>query len=312
VTGARRAPYNRLLRAMPMPTFETVDAPRPEDEDRYRRALEEGRILLFPRTPFALPEEDRAFLLRQRQSGAGYHKNIAYRPAHDRVTGSAGTGEDALGLLRVLRAYSRAVAAFTASILPAYAERWRVDFASFRPEEEAGRELPLRSRNDLVHVDAFPTRPTHGDRILRVFTNVNPEAPRVWRSGGTFDDLAGRFASASGLLQRSRREGFGDSVRRLARSAGLPVAVRSPYDRFMLSFHHFLKENRDFQDEDGKATLRFPAGSTWMVFTDMVSHAVLAGRYALEQTFIVSRDSLALPDKAPIAILERIAGTPLR
>ena len=226
------------------------------------------------------------------------------------MTGSA-SGADAEGLRRVLRDYSRSVVAFTASILPTYAARWRVDFASFRPEEEAGRGLSLRSRNDLVHVDAFPTRPTRGDRILRVFTNVNPEAPRVWRSGGTFEDLAARFASASGLLDHARRAGAGGALRRLARAVGLPVAARSPYDRFMLSFHHFLKENRGFQDEGGKATLEFPAGSTWMVFTDMVSHAVLGGRYALEHTFIVSRGSLALPDKAPIAILEGIAGAPL-
>jgi hypothetical protein len=274
--------------------------------------LEEGRILFFPRTPFALPDEDRAVLLRQRQSGAGYHKNIAYRPAQDRVTGAAGRRSEADGLRRVLRDYSRSVVAFTAGVLPAYAARWRVDFASFRSEEEAGRGLSLRSRNDLVHVDAFPTRPTRGDRILRVFTNVNPQAPRVWKSGGTFEDLAARFATSSGLLERARREGPGGAVRRLARAAGLPVALRSPYDRFMLSFHHFLKENHAFQDEGGKTTLSFPAGSTWMVFTDMVSHAVLGGRYALEQTFIVSRQSLALPEKAPIAILERIAGAPLQ
>jgi hypothetical protein len=43
----------------------------------------------------------------------------------------------------------------------------------------------------------------------------------------------------------------------------------------------------------------------------MVSHAVLSGQYALEQTFIVPRESLALPEKAPIAILERIAGAKL-
>jgi hypothetical protein len=290
--------------------IEAVDAPRPGDEDRYRRVLEEGRILLFPRTPFALAEEDCALLLRQRPSGAGYHKNIAYRPTEDRVTGAAGGSEE--GLARVLREYSRSVVQLTSSILPSYAARWRVDFASFRSEEEAGRELPLRSRNDLVHVDAFPTRPTRGDRILRVFTNVNPEAPRVWASGGTFEELAARFATASGLLPRSRRAGVDGALRRLARAAGLPVALRSPYDRFMLSFHHYLKENRAFQEEGGKITLRFPAGSTWMVFTDMVSHAVLAGRYALEQTFIVSRESLALPEKAPIAILERIAGVSLR
>jgi len=47
---------------MPMPTLEAVDAPRPADEDRYRRVLEEGRILFFPSTPFSLPDEDRAVI----------------------------------------------------------------------------------------------------------------------------------------------------------------------------------------------------------------------------------------------------------
>jgi hypothetical protein len=38
---------------------------------------------------------------------------------------------------------------------------------------------------------------------------------------------------------------------------------------------------------------------------------VLSGQYALEQTFIVARESLALPERAPIAVLERLAGAPL-
>jgi hypothetical protein len=45
-----------------------------------------------------------------------------------------------------------------------------------------------------------------------------------------------------------------------------------------------------------------------MVFTDGVSHAVLSGRHALEQTFLISRDSLANPESASIAVLERLAG----
>ena len=277
-----------------------------------RRSLEEGRILLFPSASLALPPEDVAFLLSQRQSGARYHKNIAYRPAQGRISGVAGgEGADTERLRSVLAEYSRRAVEFAAGVLPDYARAWKVDYASFRPLEEEGRELPLRARNDLVHVDAFPTRPSGGDRILRVFTNVNPVAPRVWKSAGTFDDLAGRFAVSSGLLARARRPRLADLARRLGRAVGLPVAVRSPYDRFMLSFHHFLKENRAFQEESEKATLSFPPGSTWMVFTDMVSHAVLSGRFALEQTFIVAREGLALPHRAPIAILERIAGAPM-
>jgi hypothetical protein len=43
----------------------------------------------------------------------------------------------------------------------------------------------------------------------------------------------------------------------------------------------------------------------------MVSHAVLSGQFALEQTFIISTSALALPEKAPVRVLERIAGCPL-
>jgi hypothetical protein len=45
-----------------------------------------------------------------------------------------------------------------------------------------------------------------------------------------------------------------------------------------------------------------------MVFTDMVTHSVLQGQFALEQTFLIGRETLTVPEKAPIAVLERIAG----
>jgi len=294
-------------------TVETPGDPTPERETGWRGALEEGRILYFPRTPFELPEADRAFLLSQRQVEAGYHKNIAYRPESDRVSGfvKQRPGDDET-LRRVLRDYSRRAIEFTGRLLPTYARGWRVDFASYRPQEEAGRRLSLRARNDLVHVDAFPTRPSRGDRILRVFTNINPAVARVWQTAETFDELAARFALSSGLLARARRPGAGQTLRRALHAVGLPVTARSAYDEFMLRFHHFLKENHAYQDREAvKATHRFPPGSTWIVFTDMVSHAVLSGQYALEQTFIVARATLALPDKAPIAILERLAGARL-
>jgi hypothetical protein len=96
-----------------------------------------------------------------------------------------------------------------------------------------------------------------------------------------------------------------------AASAGLPVATRPPYDEFMHRFHNFLKENESYQESARAERLSFPPGSSWMVFTDMVSHSVLSGQYALEQTFLIARSSLALPQKAPIAILERLAGRAL-
>jgi len=188
--------------------------------------------------------------------------------------------------------------------------------ASFRPVEEEGRRLSLRARNDLLHVDAFPTRPTNGNRILRVFTNINPINPRVWVTTQTFDALAPQFAMSAGLpdIAAHARSPFRQPRRwliRLARAVGIPIIDRSSYDEFMLRFHHYLKANREFQESCPKCRWEFPPNSTWIVFTDMVPHAALSGQFALEQTFIVSRDALLLPHKAPIRILETLCGTPL-
>ena len=98
---------------------------------------------------------------------------------------------------------------------------------------------------------------------------------------------------------------------KVARALGLHGATRSPYDRWMLRFHHFLKASQDFQRSTPRSRWEFPPLSTWLAFTDTVSHAVLSGQFALEQTFIVSLRSLVLPEKAPVRVLERQAGCPL-
>jgi hypothetical protein len=297
-----------------VPVVDAETLPREESARSLAacRALEEGKILLFRESPLEIPAADREFRLRQRQTEAGYHKNIAYRPGSDRVTGVAKQqAEDALELKRVLRDYSRAAVAFASRLLAPYASKWKLDYASFRPQEEAGRKSRVHARNDLLHVDSFPTRPTRGDRIFRFFTNVNSSAPRVWRTGETFPELAERYAVSSGLLGKVTRSGPGRSVARLLQSAGLPVSARPPYDEFMHRFHNFLKENTQYQDSARSETVSFPPGATWMVFTDMVTHAVLSGQFALEQTFLIARDSLVLPQMAPVAVLERLAGKEL-
>ena len=100
-------------------------------------------------------------------------------------------------------------------------------------------------------------------------------------------------------------------MRAIAAELGWPGAGRAPYDQFMLAFHNFLKENADFQNNFEKTRIEFPPGSTWIVLTDGVAHAVLSGQFALEQTFIVPPPALAAPDKAPIRILESLCNTRL-
>jgi hypothetical protein len=284
---------------------------------QYCRLLEEGHILFFSKTPFDLPESERAFLLVQRQVDANYNKNIAYRPKEDAVMGFVKRSDEDVEKLRcIMRTYSQQVTQLLASLLPPYVPSWRVDYASFRPQEEQGRNLRLLARNDLLHVDAFPMRPTFGDRILRVFTNVNPVKARHWITSDTAEVLIKRF---SGSLDLALPKPAGESVwrpirrsiARIARSAGLPVVLKSPYDEFMLRLHDHLKKNSEFQKTCAKEHLDFPPGSTWIVFTDFVSHAALSGQYALEQTFIIARESLVFPEKAPVNILENVVGAPV-
>jgi hypothetical protein len=282
---------------------------RPNQADPHE-ILERGDVVLFRETPFDMPAAEREFILSVRLNPE-FHKNIAYKPNADRISGVAKLEADAVARLHnALRNYSRRVVEFAAQALPRYQSRWRLDYASLRPVEERGRELPLKKRNDLLHTDAFPTRPTNGDMILRIFTNVNPSQPRVWITSDPFEALANRYAANAGLAAAARPDPlFG--IRKAMGALGLPVIARSPYDRFMLGFHDYLKMNEAFQRDCPKYRFEFPPGATWMVFTDVVPHSVESGQFAMEQTMIVSHKSLADPRRAPIAILEKLAGRSL-
>jgi hypothetical protein len=296
--------------------------PRPGDvaPEEWCRRLEAGDILFFPDSPVPIPAGDLEFLLGRRQSGSALHKNIAYKPDRDSLSGvdrgQAGpeAAAEIFRLHSILRRYSRDAAGFLASFLTPYEGRLRLDYASFRPLEEQGRDLPPRRRNDLLHTDAFPTRPTRGARILRFFNNIHPERSRDWVVGEPFEAIAKQFAPKQIALPRPNTA-LGRRVKSMAASAGLgrvfPALRRSPYDGFMMRFHNFLKENAAFQAECRKSSVRFPPGSSWLAYTDMVPHAVLAGQYALEQTFLVDHAAMVAPEHSPLSVLEAMAGRAL-
>jgi hypothetical protein len=293
---------------------------KPPNLDQARawcRRLESGEILHFPETPVPIPPDDLRFLLGQHQTGSALHKNIAYKPARDELSGadekSANPAE--LDQLRaVMRRYSASVVAFLKEFLAPYEARWLLDYASFRPIEERGRDLALRKRNDMLHTDAFPTRPTRGRRILRFFHNIHPTRTRDWIVSEPFARVVGAFAP--GRLAVPHADGAAAVAgKQLARALGLggliPQLKRTPYDQFMMELHNAMKENAEFQRDCPKESVKFEPGSSWMVYTETVPHAVLAGQYALEQTFLVDRAAMVTPESAPVAILEKMAGAPL-
>ncbi len=67
---------------------------------------------------------------------------------------------------------------------------------------------------------------------------------------------------------------------------------RSAYDALMLQLHDRMKADEAFQKDSPQSRVELPAGSTWLAFTDQVSHAATHGQYQLEQTFLLPVDAM--------------------
>ncbi|HWY60941.1 MAG TPA: Kdo hydroxylase family protein, partial [Rhizomicrobium sp.] len=161
----------------------------------------------------------------------------------------------------------------------------------------------------LLHIDAFPSRPMQqGRRILRFFANIAPSHPsgggsRQWHVGENFMDFAQKF------VPRVKPHFPGKSW--LFDKFGVTRGRRSAYDEMMLSLHDAAKRDAHYQKTAPHTVLEFPPGSCWLVYTDQVLHAALAGEFALEQTFHFDVARMGEPERAPIRVLEKLAGRSL-
>jgi hypothetical protein len=276
----------------------------------WEERLERGEILTFTPCPFTLPAENDLAFLRQQQLKSSAHKNISYNPDDDSVSSFVQHSRQQADRLRgLMHDFSQRVCVWLAHQLPRYAQAWQLDRASLRPDEEATRKLRITARNDLLHFDAFPSRPTRGHRILRCYVNINPADDRVWITSDTFAKVLEKFGAKVGLPA----ERTNTWVHRLGQGIlGIfqPTAFeRTDYDEFMLRLHHYLKTNDDFQERAPRKLWHFKPGTAWLLFSDAISHAELRGQYALEHSFFVAPQTLALPNEAPSSLLERISRT---
>jgi hypothetical protein len=166
-----------------------------------------------------------------------------------------------------------------------------------------GRSYSKINDDRLLHVDAFPSRPMRGRRILRFFANVAPSSSRKWHVGEPFEDFARAFLPKVGPHLPGKSW--------LYDKLGVTRGRRSLYDELMLSLHDAGKLDAGFQQNSPHQPVEFPPGSCWLVFTDQVLHAALGGDFALEQTFHLDVSEMAEPERAPIKVLERLSGKAL-
>jgi hypothetical protein len=288
--------------------IETIDIDRwtgtfaPAETGRARTALEHGDVLLFPNLAVALDDEAR--LLLSPAFGDGKAKNVSFDATTGALRGTPASGAERERLTAMIAAFARVTMRFVCDLFPDYAAGLELGRTSYRPVEIAGREYSPLKDDARLHVDAFPSTPTHGRRILRLFANVNPNgAPRLWHLGEDFADFAGRFLPA--LRRPSAAAAW------FLSTVGATRGRRSAYDQLMLGLHNAAKRDMAYQQTAPQSEFAFPAGSSWLCFTDQVLHAALAGQYALEQTFYLDVAAMAEPARSPLRELERLTGRAL-
>jgi hypothetical protein len=267
------------------------------DRERALDALESGKVVCLADHTFEFAPSERRFL--DPACSDGKAKNISFDPRTGAIGGAALSGGDCDALRRLLLRFGSEVRALVSGLFPRYAPHLELGRASLRPVAIDGRRMSAHKDDRRLHVDAFPSHPVQGRRILRVFVNVDPRGEaRVWQVGEAFADYARRFLP--------RRAWAMPGTARLLEDLGITKGRRTPYDRLMLRLHDRAKADAVYQGAAPREEIRFPAGSSWIVFTDVVPHAAVAGQGALEQTFYLPIGAMRDPDLAPLHVLERL------
>jgi len=263
------------------------------------RTLEAGGVLVLPRLAFALEPGEARFIDARWSDGRA--KNISLDGTS--IKGARGTADDLAALARMIGRFAADASALVAALFPRYAPYLKRARTSYRPQPATGRDVSWRKDDARLHVDAFPSRPSNGERILRVFCNVNPTEPRVWRVGEDFATMAAHF------LPRIRAQRPGEAT--LLSALFVTKGRRTPYDHLMLGLHDRAKADMGYQRECPQREVRFAPGTTWLCFSDQVMHAASGGQYMLEQTIHLPVAALYAPELAPLAVLERLVGRKL-
>ncbi|WP_112185363.1 MULTISPECIES: Kdo hydroxylase family protein [Ralstonia] len=286
---------------VPWPVREWSPVVTSDEAAAMRSALERGNVLHFPALDFPLDAREQRFL--DARWSDGKTKNINLRANESRVRGAVGQPADLGDLATLILRYADAAERLVLTLFPDYAPHLKRAGTSLRPAEIAGRPVSWRKDDTRLHVDAFPSNPLHGQRLLRVFHNVDPDASRVWRIGEPFADFAQRFVPKTrGMLP-------GQSW--LMHKLHITKRPRSEYDHRMLQLHDLAKADLVYQRGAPQQTFEFAPGATWVVFSDQALHAAMRGRAMMEQTFYLDPAAIADRTHSPEAVLSRMLNKPM-
>lgn len=270
-----------------------LTALNPSSHQFTLKALEEGKVIYLPNYsfPFEISEPE---LLLDESILEGSHKNVGFDYRRQSFSGfKQNNSALALSLKSFMKRYAEFAKELVDTVLPQYKDALRWGRTSYRPAEIKDRNVSKRKDDTRLHVDSFPSSPVYGQRILRVFCNVNPEGkPRIWHLGEPFPKVAEHFSPKLPKYNLLRAK--------LLHLVKGTKTLRSAYDHYQIKLHDQMKLDDHYQQAVDKERIDFPASSSWIVFSDQVSHAALGGQYLLEQTFYLPVEAMANPDLSPL------------
>ena len=272
-------------------------AGRPE----WTAAVEAGRVLYFPHLAFEVLPTERALLREGMLSPQSRNVSLG---ADGVLKGAGGSAAEQAQLAAMVARFRQQALQLIDGLLPEYRGLLRAAPTSFRPRQVETRRQSVRADDQRMHVDAFPSRPNYGERILRVFANINPMGvPRVWRVGDDFETVARQF------LPRAKPYRLWQA--KALNALHVTKSLRSEYDHLMLQLHDAMKRDEAYQKSGAQVSMPFAAGSVWVCYSDQATHAVMSGQFMMEQTLYLPPGREANPQASPLAILTRLVGRPL-
>ena len=170
-------------------------------------------------------------------------------------------------------------------------------------EETTGFEIDQDHGDVLVDFSAPAALPASLDRA------VSAGIPILIGTTGLDETADARLSEASRQIPVLYAPNTSVGVALLAVLVRRAAEVLGPdWDVEITETHHRMKADAPYQQTSPQTAVDFPPGTTWMAFTDQVSHAAMAGQYQLEQTFLLPVEAMVDERLSPLRILERLKG----
>lgn len=272
-----------------------------KEKSQWAKDLESGKVLFIENFNFKiLPEEKKFFtpeiLLKN-------SKNISL-DLKNNIKGLNLSNDDSKELIKMISRFRSEAKKLIISTFPKYKKHIQLAPTSFRPIDVSSRKTSWRADDTKLHIDAFPSRPNYGIRILRVFINVNPKGDaRLWRIGENINAIAEKYIH--------KVKPFSPIKAKILYWLGITKSLRSEYDHIMLEMHDLMKKDNYYQKRSSQILVPFKPQTVWICFSDQTAHAAMSGQYMIEQTFYIHPSNQYNSEKSPIEILQKTTGKKL-